>query len=82
MKQYTIGLDYGTNSCRALVVDIADGREVATAVFDYPSGQAGVLCDPRDPNLARQSPADYLAGLQAIVPRALAMPPGAAPWRM
>ena len=35
---YTIGLDYGTNSVRAVVVDCADGRSVGTHVFDYPSG--------------------------------------------
>lgn len=64
---YAIGLDFGTNSCRALLVDLAAGREVATAVFDYPSGQAGVLVDARDPNLARQNPADYLKGIESTV---------------
>ena len=62
MPQYTIGLDYGTNSVRALLVDVQDGREVATAVFNYPSGNAGVIEDPKDPNLARQNPADYVLG--------------------
>ena len=71
-KAYTIGIDYGTNSVRALVVDCADGREVGTFVFDYPSGDQGVLLDPRDPHLARQNPADYVAGLEASVNGALA----------
>ena len=62
MKKYAIGVDYGTNSVRGLVVDIASGEEVATAVFDYPSGDAGILLDPSDPNLARQNPADYIEG--------------------
>ena len=48
-KAYTIGIDYGTNSVRALVVDCADGREVGTSVFDYPSGEQGILLDPRNP---------------------------------
>ena len=70
--KYAIGVDYGTNSVRALVVSCADGREVGTAVFDYPSGDHGILLDPKDPHLARQNPADYVAGLEASVKAALA----------
>src|SRR5439155_1069620 len=69
---FTIGVDYGTNSVRAVVVDCADGRALGTAVCDYPSGTEGVLLDPRDPHLARQNPADYLVGLTASVRGALA----------
>lgn len=69
--KYTIGLDYGTNSVRALVVDVASGEEVGTHVFQYPSGDAGILLDAKDPNLARQNPADYLAGIEASVAGAL-----------
>ncbi len=65
-KHYAVGLDYGTNSCRALIVDLADGRELAGAVFPYPSGAAGILLDSRDPNVARQNPADYLAGFKSV----------------
>ena len=68
---YTIGLDYGTNSVRCLIVNVANGAEVATAVHEYPSGQAGILLDPADHNLARQNPADYLIGLQETVAQAL-----------
>jgi L-ribulokinase len=64
---FSIGVDYGTNSVRALVVDIADGREVATHVYDYPSGEAGILLDPKDPHTARQNPADYIEGFYASV---------------
>lgn len=63
MKKYAIGLDFGTNSCRSLVVDLADGQELASHVFSYPSGQDGILLDPSDPNVARQNPADYAMGL-------------------
>lgn len=59
MKKYAVGLDFGTNSCRSLLVDLADGRELASHVFSYPSGQDGILLDPSDPNVARQNPADY-----------------------
>lgn len=72
VKQFAIGVDYGTNSVRALVVDVADGSEVATAVYEYPSGEAGVLLDPRDPNLARQNPADYIEGFYRSVRAAVA----------
>jgi L-ribulokinase len=69
---YSIGIDYGTNSVRALIVDTADGREIAAAVVDYPSGNSGVILDPRDHLLARQHPGDYLFGLERSVRGALA----------
>lgn len=71
-QQFAIGVDYGTNSVRALVVDIADGAEIAAEVYDYRRGDAGVLLDPSDPNLARQSPADYIEGFHAAVGGAVA----------
>jgi len=63
VPKYALGFDYGTNSVRALLVDVSNGAEAATSVFNYPSGDAGILLDPRDPNLARQRPGDYLLGL-------------------
>jgi L-ribulokinase len=71
MNKYTIGVDYGTNSVRALVVDISSGAEIATAVYDYPSGEAGILLDPADPNLARQNPVDYIEGFYQSVRNAV-----------
>lgn len=68
---FTLGIDYGTNSVRALIVRASDGKEYGTGVVDYPSGTQGVLLDPRDHNVARQSPADYLYGLQESVTLAL-----------
>src|SRR6187397_3010648 len=68
---YSIGVDYGTNSVRAVVVDTADGKVVGTKVFDYPSGEQGVLLDPKQPHLARQNPADYVEGLRVAVGGAL-----------
>ena len=69
--RYTIGLDYGTNSVRALIVNVANGKEVATAVWGYEHGTAGVILG-RDPNLARQHPADYLKGAEVTIKQALA----------
>lgn len=71
-KKTSLGLDFGTNSVRALVVDILDGREIATAIYDYQTGQAGVILDPADPNLARQNPADYVRGIDSVIKAVLA----------
>jgi len=71
-RSFALGLDFGTGSVRAVVADCTDGRIVGSAVFDFPSGTGGVLIDPGDPHLARQNPADYLAGLRSAVPAALA----------
>jgi L-ribulokinase len=71
MPRYSIGLDYGTNSVRALVVDVANGREVGTAVWNYAHGDHGVVL-ARDPNLARQHPADYVKGAEVTIRKALA----------
>ncbi|HEY4300269.1 MAG TPA: ribulokinase [Candidatus Didemnitutus sp.] len=68
---FTLGIDYGTNSVRALVVRCADGREMGSCVTPYPSGRAGILLDPRDHHLARQHPGDYLYGLVGSVRGAL-----------
>src|SRR5476651_251804 len=70
---FTLGIDYGTNSVRALVVRCADGKEIGSCVVNYPSGHQGVLLDPRDHHLARQHPGDYLFGLEKSVKGALAL---------
>ncbi|MDR0327885.1 MAG: ribulokinase, partial [Planctomycetaceae bacterium] len=70
-KKFSIGVDYGTNSVRAIIVDLADGSEVASSVYQYPSGDAGVLIDPKDPLLARQNPADYIDGFYQSVSKAV-----------
>jgi L-ribulokinase len=69
---FTLGLDYGTNSVRALIVRCSDGAEFGSAVVTYPSGAQGILLDPADGHLARQNPADYLLGLEQSVAGALA----------
>ena len=70
-KRYALGLDYGTNSCRSLLVDLETGEELGSSVYAYPSGTAGILTDSRDPNVARQNPQDYLDGLYSIITGAL-----------
>lgn len=71
MSKYVIGIDFGTNSCRSLIVDVANGKELATHVFAYPSGKDGVIIDSRNPHLARQNPDDYIKGIEATVKGAL-----------
>ncbi len=67
MKKYALGLDFGTNSVRALIVDVANGEEVGTSIYAYETGQDGIILDPADPHLARQHPQDYLKGLEVSV---------------
>lgn len=71
---YVIGLDYGTDSVRALIADTADGREITSAVYYYPRWKAGKYCDAAA-SMFRQHPLDYLEGLEASVKMALAQAP-------
>jgi L-ribulokinase len=70
-QAYTIGIDFGTDSVRALVVDAADGRSVGTAVSAYKRWAKGEFCDPRS-NRFRQHPLDYVEGIEDATKRALA----------
>lgn len=69
--KYSIGLDFGTNSVRALIVNVQNGDEIATSVWNYQCGEDGVIIDSRDPHLARQHPQDYIDGIEACVKEAL-----------
>lgn len=69
--KYTIGVDYGTNSVRVLIVDISNGDEVGTGVWNYETGEAGIHLDTNDVHLARQNPADYQKGFYESVRLAL-----------
>ena len=71
MSAYTIGLDYGTSSVRALIVRVTDGAEVGTGVCPYAHGENGVLLSASDPHVARQHPRDYLDGARHAVRSAL-----------
>ena len=65
-SQFVLGLDYGTNSVRALLVNAATGAELADATWNYVYGTEGIILG-RDPNLARQNPADYLLGAEKTI---------------
>jgi L-ribulokinase len=71
MKDLVIGIDYGTDSCRALIVDTATGEELGESVVPFPRWSAGNYCDAAA-NQFRQHPKDYLEALEAAVKGALA----------
>ena len=70
---YTVGLDYGTNSVRCVIVDTSNGNEAGTSVFNYPTGDVGIILDPNDHNIARQNPADYIEGLEVTIKEAISL---------
>jgi L-ribulokinase len=77
-QDFVMGIDYGTDSFRALVVDAADGSSVGTAVSAYRRWAKGDFCDPKT-NRFRQHPLDYVEGIEEATKAALAAAgPGAA----
>ena len=68
---YALGIDFGTNSVRALIADLATGEEVGTFVHNYTRGTDGIILDEKDANFARQDPRDYVEGLEACVKQAI-----------
>lgn len=65
-KQYVIGVDYGTDSVRTIVVDCSNGNEVAAAIFNYPRWKQQLYCDATK-NQFRQHPLDYIEGLEDTI---------------
>jgi L-ribulokinase len=65
-KKYVIGIDYGTDSVRTVVVDTDNGKTAGTSVFEYPRWKKGLYCDPSI-NQFRQHPLDYIEGLEQTV---------------
>jgi L-ribulokinase len=63
---YVIGIDYGTDSCRALIVDVETGKELATSVKPYSRWSKGLYCDPSK-NQYRQHPLDYIESLEYVI---------------
>ncbi|MBS9464177.1 ribulokinase [Flagellimonas sp. 389] len=65
-EHYVIGIDYGTASVRALLVNALTGEEIAVSEFEYPRWKKGMYCDPSK-NQFRQHPLDHLEGLEHTV---------------
>ena len=70
MKNYVIGIDYGTDSVRAIIVNAVNGNEVATAVKAYPRWATGKFCDSSKDQY-RQHPLDYVESMEFVVKEAL-----------
>ena len=74
-ERYVIGIDFGTLSGRALLVDVSTGREVASAVHEYADGVIDTALPgdrkPLPPETALQNPADYLEVLAVTIPQVL-----------
>jgi len=65
-KMYVIGIDYGTDSCRAVITDAHNGQEITSAVARYPRWAEGRYCDAAN-NQFRQHPQDYIDSLLAVM---------------
>lgn len=72
--KYTIGLDYGSDSCRAVIIDAETGKEIASSVKYYKRWAEGKYCDPHK-NQYRQHPLDYIESLEESVKEALSKSP-------
>lgn len=68
---FVIGVDYGSDSVRSVVLNATNGEEIAAAVFEYPRWKKGLYCDPAA-NRFRQHPLDYVEGLEYTVKECLA----------
>jgi L-ribulokinase len=79
--KYLLGLDFGTDSVRAVVVNAGSGKEEANQVARYRRWGQGLYCDPAR-NRFRQHPLDYIEGLEEAVRGALAQLPKAAGQRV
>jgi L-ribulokinase len=66
MDQFVMGVDYGTDSVRSVIVDAKNGKELASSVFYYPRWQQGQYCNAAQ-NQFRQHPLDYVEGLEKTI---------------
>ncbi|MFD2744645.1 MULTISPECIES: ribulokinase [Sphingobacterium] len=66
LTKYVIGVDFGTDSVRAVLASTADGKEIATSVFEYPRWKEGLYCDAKKSQF-RQHPLDYIEGLESVI---------------
>src|SRR6476659_9380587 len=65
-ENFVIGVDYGSDSVRSLILNANDGSEVASSIFYYPRWRDGLFCEPYQ-NQFRQHPLDYIEGLTSTI---------------
>ncbi len=65
-QKFVIGVDFGTDSVRSVIVNAFNGDEVASSVFHYPRWKKGLYCNPAQ-NQFRQHPLDYIEGLENTI---------------
>lgn len=65
-NQWVIGVDYGSDSVRSVIVNALNGEEVASSVYEYPRWRDGLFCDPSI-NQFRQHPQDHIDGLESTI---------------
>jgi L-ribulokinase len=70
-KQYVLGVDYGTDSVRTILVDTSNGEEIASSTFYYPRWKEQLYCNA-ELNRFRQHPLDYVEGLEHTITQCLA----------
>jgi L-ribulokinase len=73
-ENFVIGIDYGTDSVRSIIVDAGNGNEISGAVVEYPRWKEGKYCDPAM-NQFRQHPLDYIEGMEQSIHEALGKAP-------
>lgn len=64
--QFVIGVDYGSDSVRSVLINAQNGEEIASSVFNYPRWQQGLFCNAPE-NQFRQHPLDYIEGLETTI---------------
>ena len=69
-EAYVIGVDYGTDSVRSVLVDASNGNEISSSVFYYPRWKQGLYCNAAI-NQFRQHPGDYIEGLETTIKNCL-----------
>jgi L-ribulokinase len=70
-NRLSLGIDFGSNAARALIIDVDTGIEIGTSSSDYPGGEKGIFTEPGNPHLARQCPGSYLHAMTVAVKGAI-----------